>query len=111
MKLNETNARFAVVKTAFHNGGTLSFHISLEYATKKARAFRGSCMCGCCKVVPVTEEAREEMWNTKNPDPCAYPRYPYRYESYDGDGDINEIALYHEIPHYGPSMDYGTICR
>lgn len=30
MKLNEKNAQFAVIATAFHGGGVISFHNSLE---------------------------------------------------------------------------------
>lgn len=107
MKLSEKNARYAIVKTAFHNGGTLSFHISLSAAEKKASDFRGDCKCGCCEVVPVTAEAREEMWYTKNSDPCAYPKYPYRgyCES------IEDIALYADVPEYDPNMHYSKICR
>lgn len=108
MKLNEKNARYAVVKTAFHNGGTLSFHNSLEAAERRAKAFRGDCKCGCCEVIPVTKEAREEMWDTKSPDPCAYPRYPYRGEYLEGPDDI---TLYEDLPEYDPSMNYSTICR
>lgn len=107
MKLSEKNAKYAIVKTAFHAGGTLSFHNSLEAANRKAVNFRGTCMCGCCAVVPVTAEAREEMWNTKNNDPCAYPRYPYReYRE-----RIEDIALYADVPEYDPNMHYSTICR
>lgn len=107
MKLNETNAAFAIVKTAFHGGGTLSFHKSLSSAERCADRFRGTCKCGCCAVIPVTVEAREEMWNTETNDPCRYPKYPYR-EYFE---DINDMALYNDVPAYEPNMYYGTFCR
>lgn len=63
MKLNEKNARFAVVKTAFHGGGVISFHRSLEEAIKSDRKYSsGGCICGCCRVIPITEEARKELF-------------------------------------------------
>jgi len=62
MKLTEKNAKFAVVATAFHRGGTISFHNSLESAIKaRAKFALNSCECGCAGVVPVTAEARAEM--------------------------------------------------
>ena len=77
MKLDETNARFAVVKTAFHNGGTISFHNSLDAAMKTKKKYQhGECVCGCAGVVPVTEDAQNEIiaardrWN--NPIYTAY---------------------------------------
>lgn len=107
MKLNEKNARFAVVKTACHNGGVLSFHINLTAAEKKASDFRGDCKCGCCEVVPITEEAREEMWHTENKNQFAYPKYPYRLYL----ENITEMPLLKDIPEYDPDMHYGTICK
>ena len=63
MKLNEKNARFAVVKTAFHGGGVISYHNSIEEALKADKKFSsGSCICGCCRVIPITEEARKELF-------------------------------------------------
>ena len=63
MKLNEKNARFAVVKTAFHGGGVISFHNSLAEALKVDKKFSsGGCICGCCRVIPITEEARKELF-------------------------------------------------
>ena len=63
MKLNEKNARFAVVKTAFHGGGVISYHNSLEEALKSDRKYSsGGCTCGCCRVIPITEEARKELF-------------------------------------------------
>jgi len=77
MKLTEKNARFAVVRTAFHNGGTVSFHTSLEAAMKAKRSYQNTdCICGCAGVVPVTVEAQNEIiaardrWN--NPIYTAY---------------------------------------
>ena len=63
MKLDETNAKFAVVKTAFHNGGTISFHTSWDAAVKSMAKWIGnsSCTCGCAAVVPVTFEAQKEI--------------------------------------------------
>ena len=67
MKLDETNAKFAVVRTAFHNGGTISFHNSLEAAkTAKKQNTSVTCECGCCGVVPVTPEARTELMDDAN---------------------------------------------
>ena len=63
MKLNENNSRFAVVATAFHGGGVISFHNSLDAALKSERKYAsGSCICGCCRVIPITEEARKELF-------------------------------------------------
>ena len=63
MKLNEKNARFAVVKTAFHGGGVISYHRSITEALKADKKFSsGGCTCGCCRVIPITEEAREELF-------------------------------------------------
>ena len=62
MKLTEKNAKFAVVKTAFHGGGVISYHNSLTEALKSERKYAsGGCICGCCRVIPITEEAREEL--------------------------------------------------
>ena len=83
MKLTENNARFAVVKTAFHNGGTVSFHRSLYAAMRARDAFQGSCDCGCAGVVPVTKEAREYaryMIETCRGDSPLYAEYP-EYDS------------------------------
>ena len=63
MKLTEKNSKFAVVKTAFHGGGVISYHNSLEEAIKSDRKYSsGGCICGCCRVIPVTEEARKELF-------------------------------------------------
>jgi hypothetical protein len=64
-KLNEKNANFAIVRTAFHGGGIASFHKSLKAAKRleKTHSIFG-CDCGCCSIIPITEEARKElkMW-------------------------------------------------
>ena len=62
MKLDASNARFAVVGTAFHNGGTYSFHNSYDAAIKAKKQHQSeTCTCGCAGVVPVTEDALREM--------------------------------------------------
>lgn len=87
MKLSENNARFAVVLTAFHGGGAKSFHVSLDAAERKAGSLRGTCQCGCCAVIPITEDARAEMWSA------------------------GDITLYADLPEYDTNLHYGTICR
>lgn len=63
MKLTEKNAKFAVVRTAFHGGGVISFHNSMSEALKSERKYAsGNCICGCCRVIPITEEARKELF-------------------------------------------------
>lgn len=58
------NAKYAVVRTAFHGGGVESVHKSLTAAGRSAQAWRRSgCECGCCAVIPITVQAREEMPN------------------------------------------------
>lgn len=81
MKLTEENSRFAVIKTAFHGGGTISFHRSLHAALRARDAFqsKGTCSCGCAGVVPVTKEAREYakfMIDTCRGDSPLYAEYP-----------------------------------
>lgn len=67
MKLDETNAKFAVVKTAFHNGGTISFHNSLEAAIKsQIENTSKTCACGCCGIVPITKDAQKEIVNYRD---------------------------------------------
>jgi len=62
MKLTENNAKFAIVKTAFHGGGTISFHNSLESAIKAEKQNTSeTCTCECCGIVPITAEAKKEM--------------------------------------------------
>lgn len=58
------NAKYAVVRTAFHGGGVESVHKSLTAAERAAKAYRKSgCECGCCAVIPITVQACEEMPN------------------------------------------------
>lgn len=95
MKLNENNANFAVVGTAFHGGGVISYHKSLRAAERSARcSVVGECDCGCCGVVPITESARREMMQF------------YRYNIRD------DIRLLHEIPFYsGNERSPYMLCR
>ena len=75
MKLTEKNAQYAVVKTAFHNGGTISFHNSLEAAKNAALKFQSAgCSCGCADVVPVTESAQKTL--TEYEVPALYSNLP-----------------------------------
>lgn len=56
---NEKNAQFAVVRTAFHGGGVVSYHKTLHAAELSARRARvGRCCCGCAYVVPLTRRAQ-----------------------------------------------------
>ncbi len=56
------NAKYAVVRTAFHGGGIISLHKSLAAAEKSVKKYKNSeCSCGCCAVIPITAQAREEM--------------------------------------------------
>ena len=92
MKLNETNAKYAVVRTAFHGGGTISFHNSLDAAlhSKRKNTFE-DCCCGCCAIIPITEEAQDEIG-------------PDEMGSY--------TKLYKEIPYYEANGEhYSTICK
>ena len=90
MKLTEENARFAVVKTAFHNGGTVSFHVSLDEAMKaKKKLQRGDCVCGCAGVVPVTIDAQKEI--VKARDRWGNPLYM----------EYGAPALYADLPEFG----------
>ena len=86
MKLNETNAKFAVVKTAFHNGGTIGFYNSLDAAKKAALRYQGGsgCRCGCADVVPVTRDAQKLLTEFETPAlyadlPEWYPGFPNPY--------------------------------
>lgn len=98
MKLNETNAKFAVIRTAFHGGGTIAFSNSLERAMRIKRENTGSdCDCGCCRIVPVTEEALEEMNGYRN----KYGEYVFSCNK-----------LYEEYPTYQASGEhYSQLCR
>lgn len=95
MKITEKNAKFAIVRTAFHGGGAASFHNSLvaaERALKKE--ILKSCQCGCAAIVPITTAAREEM------EKAGYEPF------YD-----EKRKLYDELPSYEAGKHYGTICR
>ena len=96
MKLTEKNARFAVVRTAFHSGGTISFHKSFEAASKARDRWIGesTCACGCAAVVPVTHEARREI--------------AVKGGYYD-----DEHQLYADLPEWDAckGFRYDTICR
>ena len=63
MKLNKENANYAVVKTAFHGGGPLSYHRSLAAATRALRKWQGtgSCQCGCGAIVPIHPQAADDL--------------------------------------------------
>ena len=78
MRLNENNSKFAVVKTAFHGGGIISFHNSLAEAIKsERRSTSPHCCCGCCQVVPITRAARKELEYVR---PLTAPDTPYLSE-------------------------------
>ena len=93
MKLDEKNARFAVIATAFHGGGVISFHKSLKAALRADKeSTQGGCTCGCCAVVPITREARRELAKI---DYC----------------DGSEITLYKDLPYYTGDEHYSRICK
>ena len=92
MKLNENNSKFAVVKTAFHGGGIVSYHNSLAEAIKSERKYAsGGCICGCCRVIPITEEARKELFRR-----CYSSQY---------------VVLLEDIPCYTGNENPYTICK
>lgn len=98
MKLNETNARFAVVRTKFHGGGVISFHNSLKEAEKSANHNRYyGCECGCCAVVPITVDAQKEMHRNG-------------YEDLDNEYGDYMPRMFGELPSYNPSMDCCKVC-
>lgn len=101
--LNETNSKFAVVRTSFHNGGAICFTNSLDVAKKAARKFTGdSCACGCCAVVPVTVEAKQEYLDSFDKSSNEYMYYAYN----------EPMKLYAELPEWAPGKyHYGAICR
>ena len=99
MKLNETNARFAVVRTKFHGGGVISFHNSLKEAEKSANHNRYyGCECGCCAVVPITVDAQREMHRNG-------------YEDLDDEYGDYLPRMFGDIPSYNPSMDCYKVFR
>lgn len=60
--MKKENAKFAVVRSAFHKGGTIKFHLSLREAQKTAISnLHPGCMCRCCEIFPVNEAGAEEM--------------------------------------------------
>lgn len=64
MQITSKVAAYAVVRTAYHGGGVESVHRSLAAADRAAEAYRSAgCICGCCGVLPITEEARRAMPN------------------------------------------------
>lgn len=93
MKLNESNSRFAIVRTAFHCGGTVSFHTSLKEAIKADRNTRDvHCSCGCCAIVPITKEAKAELIKANI--------------------DTGFPTLYDDLPYYSANGEsYSKICR
>lgn len=100
MKLNENNSKFAIVKTAFHNGGTISFHNSLESALKAEKKNTSeSCACGCCGIVPVTAEAKKEIliYRDKWNNPIIYN---------------DNIPLYSDLSEYCANGEhYSQLCK
>jgi hypothetical protein len=97
MKLTEKNAKFAVIKIAFYNGGTISFHISLAAAERAAKKFDGDSEFSCCGVVPVTRDAASEMMEND---------YYYNFSN------ANEIMLYADYPEYTANSEhYSQLCR
>lgn len=82
MKLTLENAKFAVVRTAFHGGGIVSLHMSAKQAIKRAiRECTPGCMCGCAEVFPILRgrEAAQELHSE------------YKAIAYDTGRDIGEI--------------------
>ena len=99
MKLNETKARFAVVRTKFNGGGEIRFHNSLKEAEKSADHNRYyGCECGCCAVVPITEDAQKEM-------------HKQGYEDLDNEYGDYLPRMFGDLPSYNPSMDCCKLCR
>ena len=96
MKLDETNAKFAVVKTTFHNGGTISFHKSFDAAVKSMEKWIGNspCTCGCAAVVPVASDAE------------TLREYRLRTGNY-------EYTLYADLPEWDSvsGLRYDRLCR
>ena len=60
MKLNEKNAKYIVVRRAFHGGRAVSYHISREAAERAARRLTSTtCSCGgCAEAVTAAEYAK-----------------------------------------------------
>lgn len=98
MKLDETNSKFAVVKNAFHGGGTISFHNSLNAALKAEKKYINF-FGDYCAIVPVTEEAYNELI-----------QIGYLIEEYD-EHDDEIITLYKDLSCYTGNEHYSTICK
>lgn len=96
MKLNEKNAKFAVVRTAFHGGGVVSYHTSLAAAERAGRSeTNSSCCCGCCGIVPITIQAAKEMKKAGH---------------FDGEY-MDEITLLPDLPVYNDDIGYWHLCK
>lgn len=98
MKVNYENANYAVIRTAFHGGGTIAFTDDLESAIEIERENTAQgCTCGCCSVVPVTKEAMKKM---------------NRLTDEFGDFIYYRYQLYDEYPVYTANGEpYGKLCR
>lgn len=60
--MKKESAKFAVVRTAFHKGGTIKFHRSIREAQKTAIAnLHPGCMCQCCEIFPLNKEGVAEL--------------------------------------------------
>lgn len=101
MKLTAENSKFAVCKTAFHNGGTILFTNSLKRAIDVAAAeCSGDCQCGCAGVVAITKEARTEMLNYRNK--LGEPVWEEK----------EDIPMYDSLPTYQANGEsYWTLCK
>ena len=96
MKLTEKTAKFAVVRTAFHGGGVVSYHTSLAAAERAERSETdSSCCCGCCGIVPVTIQAAKEM---------------KKAGFFDGES-LDEITLLPDLVAFREDMGYWYLCR
>jgi hypothetical protein len=103
MKLNETNSKFAVIRTAFHGGGTIAFTNSIDYAFRIAKRNTSTdCTCGCCDIVPVTREAAREL------DDYYYTHFRDSYDLFNDE----EMTLYKDYPTYKANGEhYSQLCR
>ena len=97
-QLTEDNAKFAVVRTAFHGGRAIAFTNDIDeaYEIRKQNRSR-DCTCGCCNVVPITTEAAKELVQ--------------RWKKEDRYVLVENVDLYDELPFYDPSLGYGRLCR
>lgn len=100
MKLTPATASYAVIATAFHGGGTLSLHRSLEAAIKSSNQHQVTgCTCGCCAVVPITGAASRAM--DAHRDRWGYPVF-YNDEP---------RKLYSDYPADCSGAHYSQLCR